>query len=237
MTRAAKLSLDLYLSPEHACAYLPERLARLAFVDPDADMDARTYGGLAAKGFRRSGAHVYRPYCAGCQACVPLRVPVADFSPDRSQRRVWKQNRDLETRPLPAEFNTEHYFLYRRYLETRHPGGGMDDADEAGYRQFLLSPWGHTVLVEMRLAGTLAAVAVIDRMPDALSAVYTFYAPDLRRRSLGTYAVLWQIDEARRLGLRWVYLGYWIAASRKMAYKSRFRPYEQLVTTGWQRVD
>ena len=102
MTKAAKLSLDLYLSPEHACAYLPERLARLAFIDPDAVMDARTYGGLAAKGFRRSGAHVYRPYCAGCQACIPLRVPVVDFSPDRGQRRVVTRNRDLRLRTLPA---------------------------------------------------------------------------------------------------------------------------------------
>jgi leucyl-tRNA---protein transferase len=237
MTKAAKLSLDLYLSPEHACAYLPERLARLAFVDPDAQMDARTYSGLAAKGFRRSGAHVYRPYCSGCQACIPLRIPVRDFSPDRSQRRVWNRNRDLGISLLPAEFSAEHYTLYRRYLEARHPGGGTEDADEAGYRQFLLSAWGHTVLVEMRIAGKLAAVAVMDKMPDALSAVYTFYTPDLQSRSLGTYAVLWQIAEARRRSLRWVYLGYWIAASRKMAYKNRFRPYEQLVSTGWQRVE
>lgn len=234
MTGPAKPT-HLYLSAEHPCAYLPERTARLAFVDPDAGMDASTYGWYAEHGFRRSGTSVYRPYCSRCQACVPVRIPVADFVPDRGQRRIWNRNGDLSVQVVATDFSAEHYALYKRYLAARHPGSSMEEANESDYHQFLLSSWGRTRLMEMRAAGVLVAVAVVDELPQAWSAVYTFFEPELAKRSLGTYAVLRQIDAVRRLDLRWLYLGYWIAASRKMAYKDRFRPYEQLGVNGWQR--
>jgi arginine-tRNA-protein transferase len=142
--------LDLYISPEHACNYLPQRQARSVFVDPGLVMDQALYGLLATHGFRRSGPHVYRPHCEGCQACVPIRVPVAGFKPDRTQKRLYRRNADLRRRLRAAEFDPEHFALYGRYVEARHPDSGMDGKSEADYRQFLLSPWGKTVLLEIR---------------------------------------------------------------------------------------
>ena len=227
-------SLDLYVSPEHPCHYLPERQARTVFVDPTLPMDQALYGVLATHGFRRSGPHVYRPHCGECQACVPLRVAVQAFSPDRAQRRVLRRNLDVSCTVRPAEFDTEHFALYGRYLAARHAEGGMDGSSEADYRQFLLSPWGKTSLLELRRQGQLVGVAVTDELKDGFSAVYTFYDPALTQRSLGTHAILMQIEEARGRGLTWLYLGYWIAASRKMSYKDRFRPFETLGAGGWQ---
>jgi arginyl-tRNA--protein-N-Asp/Glu arginylyltransferase len=234
LTVADLASLDLYVSPEHACNYLPQRQARSVFVDPGFTMDQALYGLLAAHGFRRSGPHVYRPHCEGCQACVPIRVPVAGFRPDRTQKRLYRRNADLRCSLRPAEFDPEHFALYGRYVAARHPDGGMDGGSEADYRQFLLSPWGKTSLLEIRADGQLLAVAVTDELPDALSAVYTFYDPASGDRSLGTYAILMQIEETRRRGMGWLYLGYWIAESRKMSYKGRFRPFETLDADGWR---
>jgi len=226
--------LELLISTEHACNYLPGRTARTVFMDPQAGMDEGLYGLLLAHGFRRSGAHVYRPHCEGCRACVPLRVPVRDFQPDKGQKRVSRQNRDLTLKLLPSRFEPEHFRLYARYLAVRHPGGGMDGLGEAEYNQFIMSSWGQSCMLEFRRGADLVAVAVTDELPDALSAVYTFYDPDMAGRSLGTYAILSQIGEARRRGLEWLYLGYWIAESRKMAYKERFRPHETLGAAGWE---
>lgn len=226
-------SLDLYVSPEHPCHYLPEKQARTVFVDPALPMDQRLYGVLANHGFRRSGPHVYRPHCSECRACVPLRVAVQDFRPDRTQRRVLRRNLDLRCSVRPAEFDADHFALYGRYLAARHAEGGMDGSSETDYRQFLLSPWGKTSLLELRHQDRLVGVAVTDELQDGFSAVYTFYDPELGPRSLGTHAILMQIEEARRRGLNWLYLGYWIAASRKMSYKARFRPFEMLGTDGW----
>lgn len=233
MARAEGETLDLYITPEHTCGYLPERMARTVFVDPDVAMDSALYSLLASHGFRRNGPNVYKPHCEQCQACVPLRVPVTAFRPDRGQQRVWKRNQDLTVTVLPAESRPEHYALYKRYLASRHPGGTMDASSEVEYAHFLTCPWGRSHIVEMRAASVLVAVALMDELDQALSAVYTFYEPDLPRRSLGTFAVLWQIAEARRRGFKWLYLGYWIASSRKMAYKERFRPHETLGADGW----
>lgn len=227
-------TLDLYISPEHLCHYLPERQARTVFVDPALPMDQPLYTLLATHGFRRSGPHVYRPHCGDCQACVPLRVAVQTFEPDRTQKRVLRRDLDVRCSVRPAEFDAEHFALYGRYLAARHAEGGMDGSSEADYRQFLLSPWGKTLLLELRHEGRLIGVAVTDELQDGFSAVYTFYDPGLGQRSLGTYAILMQIEEARRRGLAWLYLGYWIAGSRKMSYKDRFRPFETLGTDGWQ---
>lgn len=228
--------LALYLSPEHPCGYLDDQLARTVFLDPQVTPQQSLYSAFAAQGFRRSGSFLYRPQCERCQACVPVRVAVAEFHPDRGQRRVWRKNQDLVIRVIPTEADPEHFELYQRYLMQRHPGGGMDEHTPADYHAFLTSRWSNTRSVEFRLNGSLIGAAVMDELDDALSAVYTFYDPRLSRRSLGTFAILWQIEAARRHGLRWLYLGYWIAASRKMAYKNRFRPFERFGPDGWQRV-
>ncbi len=225
-------TLRLFLTVEHTCSYLPRRRACNLVADPLA-MDNELYTQLARLGFRRSGEHVYRPHCAGCHECLSLRIPVAGFRPNRSQRRVWSRNADLEVRPLKPQFDLEHYRLYERYLHARHPGGGMDDCSPESYLSFLTSRWSDTRLFEFRHKDRLLAVAVADQLDDSLSAVYTFYEPDESSRSLGTYGVLWQVAKARRLGLAWVYLGYWVRDCAKMAYKDKFRPAEVFLGGRW----
>ncbi len=226
---------SLRLSPGHPCNYLPGRTARMIFLDPGAASQNRVYSQLAKQGFRRSGNTLYRPGCEHCRACVPVRIPVDDFTPVRSQRRTWQRNQDVNVQLRPAGFADEHFALYQRYVNWRHPGGSLDKPSTADYAAFLT---GHqaTFFAELHLRGQLVGVAVVDALADAFSAVYTFYAPELPQRSLGTFAILWQITEARRRHLHWLYLGYWIAESQKMAYKSRFRPFEQLTANGWQSV-
>jgi len=227
----------LVAGPEHPCGYLPDRLARNLYLDPRTEPDPHLHSALSAHGFRRSGPYMYRPDCEGCRACVPARVPVASFTPRRSDRRIRNRNRDLEVTVRPVEYHEEHFRLYRRYLRARHPGGGMDGSTPSQYLFFLNSQWSRTRLWELRLEERVVAVAVVDEMPDALSAVYTFFEPTLGRRSLGVYAVLHQIERACARDMDWLYLGYWIAGHDKMGYKSRFRPIELLTRDGWQRFD
>ncbi len=227
---------QLLLGAQHPCSYLNGRMARSVFVDPDLKLDAARYGTLLDLGFRRSGAYVYRPACLACQECRPARVPVAQFAPDRTQRRCGKRNADLQLR-IETELNAEHYALYRRYLRTRHPGGGMDPDDQDAFRSFLSSRWKSSEILAVRDAtGRLLAGAVMDRVPQGLSAVYTYFDPQDGARSLGTYAVLKEIERARALGLPYLYLGYWVPGSPKMNYKRRFRPLEILTPAGWQVV-
>ncbi|MGB9430313.1 MAG: arginyltransferase [Gammaproteobacteria bacterium] len=236
MRDVVRNDLSLFLSPEHPCAYLPGQIARTIFLDPRIASQNQAYSALLQQGFRRSGAYLYRPGCKQCHACVPLRIPVRDFQPDRGQRRVWRRNRDIDVRLRPAEFAPEHFALYQRYMSWKHSDSDMDQSSPSDYAGFLLEHGSRTFLAEMRLGDTLAAVAVVDAPDNALSAVYTFYTPEWPRRSLGTFAVLWEISEAHRRGLEWLYLGYWIAVSPKMAYKSSFMPFEKLTPNGWQRV-
>jgi arginine-tRNA-protein transferase len=228
---------SLYLSATHSCSYLPGLSARTLFVDPMAPMDGLLYEGLIEQGFRRSGAHVYRPACDPCRRCVPVRIPVREFSPNRSQRRNARLNADLTLLERPAAFEPEHYALYETYVRSRHGGGGMaEDASAESYQDFLVRPWGgETRLLELRLTDRVLAVAVTDRLPTSLSAVYTFFDPASSRRALGTFAVLSQIALARRLGLRYLYLGYWIEECRKMAYKDAFRPIQAWSGGHWRR--
>lgn len=228
--------LAFYATPPHACSYLPGRTAVTLFADPYARLSSRIYSRLAHYGFRRSGRHIYRPACPGCDACIPVRVPVAWFRPRRSQRRAWRQNEDLAVRERTAVLREEDFALYRRYVSSRHPGGGMDHSTPEQYLEFLTSDWSETRFVEFRLDGALAMIAVLDRLEDALSAVYTFFDPDLHGRSPGTFAILWAIEQARRLGLSWLYLGYWIADCAKMSYKDQFRPLEQFRDGRWLPV-
>jgi arginyl-tRNA--protein-N-Asp/Glu arginylyltransferase len=228
--------LNLWITPQFQCGYFPDRLSVNLLVDPDAALDPATYGGLLDLGFRRSGAQVYRPHCPGCGACVATRIPVRRFQPNRSQRRTLRRNRDLETRVLEAGFRDEHFELYRRYQAARHTGGPMDDPDPRGYRDFLFSPWARTWMVEFRAAGRLLCVAVCDRVPQGLSALYTFFDPEHAARGLGTHALLWQIEATRRMGGTHVYPGYWIAEHPKMDYKRRFRPLEGFVSGRWAAI-
>jgi arginine-tRNA-protein transferase len=161
---------------------------------------------------------------------------VREFRPRRSQRRAWRANADLEVRPARPLFSEEHFRLYERYLTARHSGGGMDEPTPGQYLEFLTSPWADTVFYEFRQGGALVAVAVADRLEDGLSAVYTFFDPDLPARSLGVFAILWEVAEARRLDREFVYLGYWIRESAKMRYKAEYRPLEYLTGAGWRRA-
>lgn len=226
---------ELLLSPEHSCPYLPGKTARTLFLDPRVSQHP-AYDQLLAQGFRRNGAYYYRPQCAGCRACIPLRIPANDFTPDRSQRRIVRRNRELSVNLLPAAYRDEHYDLYLCYQRWKHPNGGMDQSSPQDYASFLMAPPANTLMAEIRLQQKLVAVAVMDLAADALSAVYTFYAPEYAQHSPGTYCILWEIEEARQRRLAWVYLGYWIAASPKMAYKSHFLPHEILTLDGWRRI-
>lgn len=230
-------NIALYLSPEHACGYFKDRQAVSLVADPRADIATPTYSWLCNNGFRRSGDHVYRPHCPGCDSCIPIRIPVETFTPNRSQRRVLKRNQDLQIRITPAQYSDEAYRLYKTYLQSRHKGDGMDADDEQAFIRFLTGDHFNSRFVEFRLEQRLLAIAVVDFMPDSLSAVYTFFDPQESRRGPGTLAVLWQLAEARRRQLQWVYLGYWIEDSRKMSYKSAYRPNERLINDHWSRFD
>lgn len=225
-----------YASPPHPCSYLPDQQAITLFADPDAELTTDDYGLLARYGFRRSGPHLYRPACEACTACIPVRIPVAEFLPNRRQRRSWRRNADLQVDEVPLSLSTVYFNLYRRYMQWRHPGGAMDDADPAHFAAAFDSGWCDTVQVDYRLDGALVAVAIVDRLPNALSAVYTYFDPEHAARGLGTYAIYRQIEAARRAGHAWLYLGYWIEACDKMRYKGHFAPQERFEQGAWRRV-
>lgn len=222
----------LYLSPEHPCGYLPGRAARSAFVDPEWTLNPPRYQRLLEMGFRRSGGHVYRPHCQGCRRCIPARLPAAQFKPNRSQRRCLERNADLSL-SIEATLGDEHYALYRHYLQQRHADGGMDPQDRSAFHNFLECPWAAARFWCFRQGERLISVAVVDHLPLSLSAVYTFFDPDETARSLGTLAVLKQVEQAQALGLAHVYLGYWVPESQKMAYKARFAPLEVFDGETW----
>ena len=236
MTVHSEQFVWLYSTGEHACSYLESRTARTVFVDPRLPLDNGHYSRLIRQGMRRSGRYIYQPGCPTCSSCQSLRIPVERFRPNRNQRRCWRRNADLRVIQRPPVYVREHFDLYRHYMSMRHPGSGMDQHDPERYMEFLVCDWSETLFLEIRRGRDLVAVAVTDRVADGLSAVYTFYDPDLTRRSLGTYGILAQIEHARMNAMPHVYLGYWIAESPKMRYKTDFQPAETFSAGHWKPV-
>lgn len=230
------ISVPLWLTAEHSCSYLDDKFARSAVVDPDFAIDTALYSNLIEQGFRRSGDQVYRPYCLHCQACVPSRIPVAEFIPHRKQNRCLKRNAHTKVTIKPPSFDPRHFDLYKRYQASRHDKGDVSKISQTEYMQFLGSNWCHTWFVELSIPDKLIAVAVVDVLTNALSAVYTFFDPEFSDFSPGVFAVLWQIEQAKRLKLDYVYLGFWIKECRKMNYKNQYQPLQGLINQQWQPI-
>ncbi|MBB3168311.1 arginyltransferase [Simiduia aestuariiviva] len=230
---SSSINLKLFSTHPHPCSYLEDQEATTVFVDPEAEMDANLYSRLSDLGFRRSGQHVYRPQCASCNACLPVRVRLAGFKPNRTQRRTLKRNADL-TLSLVENIDTDEcYHLYVRYISERHRDGDMYPPSRAQYRGFLTNEWGVTRFLEARLDGHLVGIAVCDELEHGLSAVYTYFDPDLTNRSLGSWFILQQILWTYRLNLPYLYLGYWIRECQKMNYKTQYQPLECLRAGFW----
>lgn len=230
-------ALQFYLTAPYPCSYLADHEARSQVATPSFLISTSIYSELIRQGFRRSGTFTYRPRCDGCQSCTPVRVAVNDFSPSRTQRRAWKKNGHLVASLHPLEDKPEYFTLYQHYQNTRHPDGGMGNDSHDQYQKFLLQSHVDSMLVEFREEGILRMVSIVDALDDGLSSVYTFYDPDVTQAGFGTYNVLWQIELCRQLQLPYLYLGYWISESRKMAYKANFQPIQGLTQGIWQTLN
>lgn len=226
-------NIAFHLTPEHDCSYLDDRQAVTLFVDPEYKISMQQYSQLAKIGFRRSGAHVYRPHCSNCGLCIPVRVNVHDFIPNRSQRRNLKANEKISYVVTDASYQDEHFDLYRRYMKGRHAGGGMDNDEPENYEGLIKADWSTSKLLEFRLDKKLLMIAVVDCLDDSVSAVYTFFDPEFSSKGLGIFGVLTEMSFVKSIGLDWLYLGYWNPKSQKMAYKSNYQPMEFFDGHAW----
>jgi arginine-tRNA-protein transferase len=229
--------MDFYQTPIHPCGYLSDQYSLNIFADPNEEISTQTYSWLIDYGFRRNGSHLYRPQCPECSACVPTRVRVDEFKPNRSQKRSLKDNQDLEVVRVENSFKQEHFDLYTKYLQSRHINSPMSEPAQKDYEDFILGTWSETCLLEFRLDKKLISVAVFDALPQGLSAVYTFYDTAYNKRGLGTLAILQLIQRAKEIKLSYLYLGYWIEASQKMNYKANFKPIEGYLGKTWQTLN
>lgn len=235
MTELAELRL--FATRPHRCSYLPDQAATTVFIDPEAPMDGELYSQLSDYGFRRSGSNVYRPKCGSCSACIPIRLPVAQFRPSKSQRRCRNNNSDLQSQLVETIDTDEHYALYEHYISSRHADGDMFPATREQYQGFLTNEWGITRFIEFRKDGRLVAVSVVDQLQHGLSALYAFFDHQDAKRSLGVFNILHQVSWAQQLGLPYVYLGYWIRDCQKMRYKVDYRPFQLFIDNAWITVN
>lgn len=230
---------QFFITAAAPCPYIPGRTERKVFTHLVGGEARVLNTQLSQGGFRRSQNIAYRPACEGCAACVSVRVPVNSFMPRRSMRRTLSTNADVESNVVRARSTNEHYSLFRSYIDSRHGDGGMADMTVLDFSAMVDDSFVDSRLVEYRIRqgfdneGDLVAAVLIDVLGDGLSMIYSFYDPDLERRGLGTFMILDSIARARRLGLPYLYLGYWVSGSRKMDYKSRFLPQERLTAEGW----
>ncbi|ESR23250.1 arginyltransferase [Lutibaculum baratangense] len=248
MSELPRSTPQFYLTAPTACPYLPNKYERKVFTHLVGDKASPLNDILTQGGFRRSQNIAYRPACDRCRACVSVRIMVDAFEPSRSHRRVLNRNKDILGQAFQPRPTAEQYSLFRDYLDARHAEGGMADMSVLDYAMMVEDTYVDTEVVEYRRIGPdtfitgrgegpVLAVALTDRLSDGLSMVYSFYDPELAERSLGTFMILDHIERARRLGLPYVYLGYWVKGSPKMGYKSKFLPQEHLMPEGWTRVD
>ncbi len=221
------------MTPEHNCSYIEGQQARSLFLDPAVDVDGALYSQLNRNGFRRSGKYVYKSHCESCNACLSCRVDVHNFKPSRSQKRVQKRNQHLIVKPLGSPEDPEAYDLYSRYINERHNDGDMYPATPEQYDSFLVKQLETTAFIGFYEDQRLVCVAVIDYVQDGLSALYTFYDPNMTKNALGVNAILWQIEACKKRDDAYLYLGYWIAACDKMNYKTAYQPLQILQNRHW----
>ena len=229
--------LRLFFTRPHQCSYLAEREAITSFVDPSLPVNTALHSQLSRMGFRRSGKFFYAPSCSNCQACIACRVVADEFHPNRSFRRTRKKNDDLSTKLVVDINRNEHYRVFEAYINERHRDGDMYPASPEQYQEFLGEGADCTHFLEFRQQGRLVGCSVVDILDDGLSAIYTYFLPEMSHRSLGTQAILTQVEIARSLSLPYVYLGYWIEDCRKMSYKDRFKPLELFIGNKWVRQE
>ncbi len=228
--------LHFYASTAEPCGYLEDRKSISAYANPYMDMNLATYNELIQFGFRRSGGFLYRPHCPDCDECISLRIPVKKYQFSKNDKRTLRKNKDLSILRISAKYIEEHYELYRRYINERHPNGSMENPSRKDYHRFLICDWADTQFLEFRMGEKLLAVAVTDITSSGYSAVYTFYDQSVANRSLGHYAILKQIELSEETGLAYLYLGYWIKDSDKMRYKARYKPAEGFKNDRWVNV-
>ncbi|MGB6662947.1 MAG: arginyltransferase [Xanthobacteraceae bacterium] len=239
MTQHPRDTPQFYLTAPSPCPYLGGKEERKVFTHLVGERAPELNNILTQGGFRRSQSIAYRPACEGCRSCVSVRVVAKDFRPSQSMRRIARRNADVVSDMRIAVPTSEKYAIFRAYLDSRHRDGGMADMTVLDYAMMVEDSHIETRIIEYRLreSGELVAMALTDVLGDGLSMVYSFFEPDLSARSLGTLMVLDHISRARRMGLSYVYLGYWVRGSRKMDYKGRFLPQERLMPEGWARVE